>query len=476
MARAGAGRRTAVRPTMATLFTLVFALGGWRSGLGAISDNSFLWHLQTGRQILEDGIPRADPYSFSAPGVRWVAQSWLAELVYGLLDRVGGVLGVRLLTAAIGAVVATACYRLALRLARDRVRAAGITLAAVGTSFTLWSPRPLFFGVLAFVCLLWVVEVPDSRLGRRPLLAVPVLMWLWANAHGTFALGFVYLALHLGGRWLDGHRPWEGREGQLAMATVLAVAVGLVNPYGPALLLFPLELLGRGDVLRNVVEWGSPSFRSIQGLMLAGWILVFALTVARAPVRPSRRDLLVTIPFLLLALWALRNIALAPLVGLPVVARLLATPADRPETPGLIQRPVVALLAILALVWTVEATGRPDLDLDRYPVEALAFIEDEGLLGKRLMTDDAWAGYVIFRYWPEQQVFLDDRYDMYPLDVIADYDRFAGIEDGWDEVLDRHRIDVVVWQNGGRVNQLLEQDPDWQAVHEDDLATVYVRT
>ncbi|MGH9039795.1 MAG: hypothetical protein ACRDZ3_06155, partial [Acidimicrobiia bacterium] len=388
MAQAGTFRRTPVRPTMATLFTLVFALGGWRSGLGAISDNSFLWHLQTGRQILEDGIPRADPYSFTAPGVRWVAQSWLAELVYGLLDRLGGVLGVRLLTAAIGAAVATACYRLALRLAGDRVRAAGVTLAAVGTSFTLWSPRPLFFGVLAFVCLLWVVEVPDSRLGRRPLLAVPVLMWLWANAHGTFALGFVYLGLHLAGRWLDGHRPWEGREAVLLKAAVVALAVCLINPYGPGLLLFPLELLGRGDVLRDVIEWGSPSFRSVQGLMLAGWILVFAVIVARAGVQPSRRDLLVTIPFLLLALWALRNIALAPLVGLPVVARLVATPADRPDTPGLIQRLVVVLLVALALLWTVDATRGPDLDLDRYPVEALAFMEDEGLLGKRLMTDD----------------------------------------------------------------------------------------
>ena len=81
-----------MRPSMADLFTLVFALGGWRSGLSRLSDNSFFWHLRTGRWILDHGIPRRDPYSFSAPGVHWIAQSWLAEALYGVVDRAAGAL------------------------------------------------------------------------------------------------------------------------------------------------------------------------------------------------------------------------------------------------------------------------------------------------------------------------------------------------------------------------------------------------
>src|SRR5207245_2546920 len=42
-----------VRPSMAGLFSLVFALGGWRAGLSRLSDNSFFWHLRTGRRILD---------------------------------------------------------------------------------------------------------------------------------------------------------------------------------------------------------------------------------------------------------------------------------------------------------------------------------------------------------------------------------------------------------------------------------------
>ena len=36
------------------------------------------------------GIPRVDPYSFTAPGHEWVVQSWLPEWTYGWAQRLGG--------------------------------------------------------------------------------------------------------------------------------------------------------------------------------------------------------------------------------------------------------------------------------------------------------------------------------------------------------------------------------------------------
>jgi hypothetical protein len=463
------------RPTLATLFTLTFALGGWRSGISRLSDNSFFWHLQTGRQILEHWVPRHDPYSFTAAGTPWVAQSWLAEAIYGLLDRAVGPFGIRLLGGLTGALVSALAYRLTLKVSGDRLRAMGLTLAAVGASFTLWSERPLFLGILALVGLLWIVEVPESILGRRPVVSIPVLMWLWANVHGTFALGFVYLGLHLAGRWLDGSRPWQGREATLVRAGAIAVVACLLNPYGPALLLFPLELLSRGDILRHVTEWRSPDFRSLQGLTLAVWLAVFLACVALGRNRPSRRDMVVSVPFLLLALWAQRNIALSPLIGLPVAARAVAAAGARPEPAGRINRALAVLLLALGLMWTVEAVTTPDFALDGYPVKAMEYVADHGLLGSRLMTTDRYGGYLILKWWPRQHVFIDDRYDTYPTAITYDFIRFSDADRRWSEILDRYRIDVVVWERNKPVSLLLDADPRWERVHDDKVAAVYVR-
>src|SRR5262245_43693614 len=338
---------------LGAVFSAVFALFGWAVGVSGLSDNSFFWHLRTGEYILDHGIPHHDVFSFTAPGTKWVAQSWLAELTYGVLFRTVGAFGIRAFVGVVGACIGLLAYRLALRLVRDRAVACGITLAALSGIYTLWSERPLLIGVMFFLVLLWTVEVPDSLVGRHPFVVLPVLFWLWANTHGSFALGFAYLGLHLLGRWCDGARPWEGRERVLLGAGALAFACTFLNPYGIDLVTFPIALLSRGDILSHIIEWRSPDFRKIYGVALGVWLAVYVAALARGRNRVSRRDLVVTLPMLFLAFWALRNLAIAPLVGLPVVARAFARDQLRPDRT----RRAVVLGALVLVAFLCFAIG-----------------------------------------------------------------------------------------------------------------------
>jgi hypothetical protein len=469
-------------PGLDALFTAVFALFGFGVGIERLSDNSFFTHLATGRWILEHGIPRADVYSFTAPGTKWVAQSWLAEVLYAQLDETFGAFGIRVLGALTGAAITVLTFRLALRLACDRVRAALVSVAALAGLYTLWSERPLLLGVLFLVVLLWIVEVPDCPAGRRPLVALPVLFWVWANVHGTFALGFAYLGLHIAGRWLDGARPWEGRERLLLIGSTIAGALTFLNPYGPDLVFFPLHLLGRGDILRHVIEWASPNFHDVRGQSFLLWLAVFVGVVARGRYRVSRRDLVVTVPFLLLALWALRNVAIAPLVGLPVVSRALAVEPDgerRRSDDGAGRRPLgwvlAALLAVIACGLVVRAANQPDFVTRPYPVRAMQALEDRGLIGTRLLMDDGDAAYAELRYFPEQKVFIDDRYDMYPTEVIYDFFTLADAAPGWRRVLAKYDVETVVWERDRPLVQYLRQSGDWTQIHRDRTWVTLVR-
>ncbi len=464
-------------PRLDLLFTAVFGLFGWAVGIERLSDNSFFWHLRTGEYILDHGFPHGDLFSFTAPGAHWVLQSWLAEVLYGALDRTAGAFGIRVLIGLTGFAIAVLAFRLALRLSHNRVRAALLTALALACLDTLWSERPLVLGVLALVVLLWVVEVPDSWVGRHPLVALPVLLWFWANVHGSFALGFAYLGAHLLGRWLDGHRPWVGRERQLLLGTVIAFVAVFVNPYGVSLVTFPIALLERSDILRHIVEWGSPDFHSLRGELYAGWIVVFVVLLARAPGKVSRRDLLVSLPFLVLGLWALRNIALAPLVCLPIAARLVATPgrADAAARAGRLGWVLAGVLALLVAVFTVRAASQPNFQLADYPVGAMQAVQRDGLLGRRLLTSDADAGYVILQDWPKQRVFIDDRYDMYPRSVIDAYFTLAEAKPGWAAALRRYDVQVIVWDRSEPLVGLVEESGQWRRVYQDQHRVVLVR-
>jgi hypothetical protein len=476
-------RRRWQPPGLSALFSAVFALFGWGVGIERLSDNSFFWHLRTGEYILDHGIPHHDIYSYTAPGVHWVAQSWLAEVLYGALDRAFGPFAIRVLGGIVGALIGVLAFRLALRLSHERVRAALLTVAALGGLYTLWSERPLLLGVLFLLVLLWVVEVPDSLAGRHPLVALPLLFWVWANVHGTFALGFAYVALHLLGRWLDGARPWTGRERTLLAGSGIALAATFANPYGVSLVLFPIDLLRRGDILRHIVEWASPDFHSVRGQSFILWIVVFVLVLARGAHRASRRDLVVAVPFLALALWALRNVALAPLVCLPIAARAVAVDPSDPrseeqkagEQRSTIGWALALVLAVVAMSLGLRASSEPNFALNSYPVKAMDAVQRQGLLGQRLLTDDANAGYVILAYYPQQKVFIDDRYDMYPRSVIS---AFFSLEDGgsgWAHTLAHYDVNVVVWERSKPLSQYLAHDSHWHRTYRDKDYVVYVK-
>ena len=130
-----------------------------------------------------------------------------------------------------------------------------------------WAERPFMFG-LVFLSITLIAA--DDGLDPRWL--VPV-MYLWVNMHGSFPLGLLAVVLLWIGRRLD-HEPgtteWRCLE-WAALGTVLSV----LNPYGPKLLVFPLFLLHRSDMLRHIIEWQAPTYSSL-------WEKFFLVQIALA--------------------------------------------------------------------------------------------------------------------------------------------------------------------------------------------------
>jgi hypothetical protein len=459
-----------------TVFIFGFAVAGLDIGIHRLHDNSFMWHVRTGTYILDHGIPHHDPYSFSAPGAKWVAQSWLAELAYGMINHAWGGQGLRLFGAVVGALFGAALFYVTWKLANDRVRALGIAGAAFCVVLEVWSERPLMLGLAGMLAVVAICELPDSWIGRRPMVWLPIVMWLWANVHGTFALGFLYLALHLAGRLWEGAKLSTGPERGVFRGTAIAAVVVWLNPYGIDLVLFPLRLMGRSSVLNGVQEWQSPNFRELGGQIFAAWIVLSIIILARKQV--GRRDLLVTIVFLMLGLYAIRNIGLAAVVVMPVLARAVRRDGERSPDPRSTLNTVLALLLVVVGAGGVlKAMNQDAWDLRAYPVKAYAAVQAQ-VPNRHLLTTDGWAGYVIAKQGPTipQKVFYDDRYDMYPLDVGTSYDAMAGLQPNWLDELNKWKIDVVMWPaRGPLVQGLTERPTEWTKIYSDKLSVVFVR-
>jgi hypothetical protein len=67
--------------------------------------------------------------------------------------------------------------------------------------------------------------------------------------------------------------------------------------------------------------------------------------------------------------------------------------------------------------------------------------------------------------WPQQKVFIDDRYDMYPTSVIYDYFDLTGAKPGWSKILDEYDVEVIVWGKDTALASLLDDSDGWRHVH-----------
>jgi hypothetical protein len=315
-------------------------------------------------------------------------------------------------------------------------------------------------GLLAFALLALAAE---GRL--RPEWLLPI-GWVWVNAHGSFPLGIVYLAVvALGTRVDGGDASVEVRCLRWAVPGMLAGAIG---PLGLRVLLFPAELLGRQDLLANVTEWQAPGFTSLSERAFLLQVMVAIVLVAR---RSTYRGALVVAVFTAAALLGSRNVVVASLALLPTMALALQglgslSSEDRPAHA----RVVGVAGGALGVLLVVARHALPSITTDKYPVDVLAFLEEAAVdtTEHHLAAPDYVGNFLEFVYGPGERVFYDDRFDMFPDDVSDAALALAHVEADVLDELDRFDIELITVPDSSPLARVLVLEPAWRVLYVDE--------
>ncbi len=449
-------------PSLGAALSILFAMLGFLIGSQVIADNSFFTHLANGRVTLAGGgIPRVDPYSFSAPGLKVTVQSWLATIVYAGLEETAGGSSIRLFNGGLGALISLGLWRLTRPLDQILVRLAFVgSTVAVGAF--VWGPRPTLFGLLAFVGLLLVHQ------RALPMWSLIPIMWLWVNTHGSFPLGLVAIGAIGVGHAID-HREIPAHESRVFGWAFVGMLGGAIGPLGLDLLWFPIHLMSRREALDGVGEWSPPAFDQPLGLLLVAFAGLHIVAAARGA---RWKALLPGAVFVFASMLAVRNMAPAVLVfavTLPVYLDV-EFGSLRASMRGAIPKGVaLASVAGIALFALAVSTEEP-VSLDSYPVDEVTWLDDRSLVANpdvHVVHRDTVGNYLELRYGVGASVFVDDRFDFYPIDVLDDH-RSLIFGGDYREILDRRRADVVLWDASGAFSYWLAEAPEWDIVVQDD--------
>jgi hypothetical protein len=142
--------------------------------------------------------------------------------------------------------------------------------------------------------------------------------------------------------------------------------------------------------------------------------------------------------------------------------------------------PVLAVAAALAVClhggwFASRQVIQAQFDSKHVPVAAAEFLAQEGSQ-EPIFAPDWWGGFLIYRLYPERQVVIDDRHDLYGTARFREYLILIQGEPGWKSVLERWQIRTALLPAGDTLASLLRELPqEWQLVYEDKVAVVFER-
>jgi hypothetical protein len=485
-------------------------------------------HLAFGRWVVENGrLPDRDPLCPFAEDhptalhAYWLSQTGLYLLYHGGELLAGGDAlrpaegGVQLLRTLHALLVVLRCAALLGALRRLRCP---LPLSLVGVAVLLGLSvghvvilRPQVLGEFFFACLLLPLSRP--ALSNRALVLVPLLLAVWANCHGSWAVGLILLAAFAFGRSVEACRAARScspraalanggvRRLLLALATS-AAAVAVLNPDGPFIYANTVAM-GRHPNVLAMDEWlplnfAHPHLGEYVYLIVLGLVVLTPLACRRwysatqqlllagFAVQPLLHQrmllwLLLILPWALLPHWAALGERLPWL-------RSRGLPSFRKTV-------LAGLLAVVLLLWSAPAqwvlTGRPwplgravfygtpwqlAAQLQRpgepqkawWPplTEALrARGQSDGFRGT-IFASETLGDYFLWARPADTTVFIYTHVHLFSANHWAECATVKHGLPGWREVLDRHGIDLVVVEPEfhARLRLLLYNDPDWQVV------------
>lgn len=472
--------------------------------------NDFWWHLKAGELVATSGLPRTNLFAWSLPAdTPFVYQSWLGEWLFYQIYRLGGlplvVFTRNLLGAAAYGLVAYEAWR---RSGSWRLAALAVVLAAAMTINNLttrtqnWSWLP-FLGTLILLG-----RYAEGRLAPRWLVALPLIMAFWVNAHGAFVMGLLVAGAFVAGE--TARRllrqpyglPWP-RLRALYLAAAGMLAATLLNPLGPGVYAYVLDLLGDAPSQALIVEWQSPTPRNAAGAAFYLGVLAVIAAFAFARRRPTITDVLLVCGLAWQAFVGVRYVVWFGFAAMPIVAQSLAMPRSPHAARALSARErgaggaanlATAALLVLGVAvlqpWTkpllglpaayqnlfAPVPGAPQLFSADTPVGAVEHLRATPCRG-RIFNEMGYGSYMAWALYPAAQHYIDPRVELFPLEQ---WEEYAAVSEGRDVAafLARQQIACVVLDTGEQLGlaRAMALIPGWEQSFAEGRSQVWRRS
>jgi len=473
-------------------------------------NNLDVWYLlKTGEYMWQTkSFMWQDVFSWSVMGHVNSTHEWGSSLIFYLIYLGGGLGGLVLLKSILTLLFAYIVYK-TFQLFEIPAIVSGLIMIIiipmiVNYAFTI---RPQLFTFVFLAYLFYLLErfylfqqtkkitkATITKLLREYFWSLPLVFVMWANLHAGVLAGIGLIGIYLGCEILKlislkiKKRREKEHESILLNIKVLIIILGvavicsLLNPSTYQVFTYYFDI--QPELARQyILEW-QPLFGNILSsevlLFVKGSILILTIIYF---IYSEDRDLSIIFVFLLLAVSSIRHLPLLAICILVFGGKYLAQNLRLLIDSIAGYRRMIPISCGFLIIIGIINFSLIDFGLgvnsQGFPEEVSQFILQQQITGK-MYNDYNDGGYLIWKLYPANQVFLDGRFDLYiDNDVFLDYKSMYQDNESIQRVLKNYNFDFLIIPNGNKKEVLAQlifhnYNDDWALVFADTNSFLFL--
>lgn len=492
-------------PTFGDIIWLVtFFLVLFRGRHMINADGDLALHLNLGKYILQfKEIPLVDVFSHTKTGSPVTQHEWLTTVIFRFAETRFGLVGVVFICALIIATAFWFLFKHNRRSSDTLIIPFLVAFLAMIISMTHWLARP---HLVTFLLLtLWMITLTQLRQAKtNRWWGLPLIMIAWVNLHGGFIIGFITFLIYGAGI------AWDSLWGRISgennlpshfwrfylLGGVSAFLSSLVNPSGIKLWETVIFHVGNRYLADFTLEFRSPNFHWTSLWPALFFIAMLFIFLGLNKNKVESGLLFNSVAWLIMGLYSGRNLPLFAIVTAPLLAsnanEWLRDAESRSKLIRIIREkdahiqkienqlsgyfwPLLGIIfavvgSYLGFRFDYQKSGYA-FDPDVFPIEAVNWLEENPQSGN-MFNLFQWGGYIEYRLWPEEQVFIDSKSDFYGEQFVRQYEKVFNTDEGWEQVLEEYNIEWALIPPETITARTLQRDLGWEVVYKDETAVI----
>lgn len=418
------------------LIILFFILIFWQVAAVKL-DPDFGWHIRIGQLILENGLPKTEPFSYAAVNYAFTDHEWLLNITLAKLLPLLKYWGLAFIFALIAI-----C---ALLINVSNIKRKWVFLPFVLSAVSLLPFSGVRTQVITWFFVSVVIKfVLNDKLWNKWRFVLPILFLIWANLHGGFMLGLLIIALEIINKMFKKKKILFSD----ILVFILCVIITLINPFGFSLWKLVWLTASDNSLKETIAEFSSGLY--YPNLIFWFFFAFSVVLIWRYKNKFSFFEILLYLLFFAMGLSSVRNIPFWIIISFPMTAKGIGWFYE--EVKHFKEKKLrfkKAFNFLTILVFTVSAVMLVIIlessyllsERSIYPVDAIKYLEIHNTKGEIFSIYD-WGGYLDWKL-KNKKVFIDGRLAG-QTNVFKEYQDILNGKTEFKKIARKYNIDTVL--------------------------------